>query len=894
MKKVLFYSVTLLLGANLLAQNVGIGTNTPDASAKLDVVDSNRGVLIPRVALTSTLVAAPVATPANSLLVFNTNTAGDVTPGYYYWDSGLNRWVRLLTTQSNDWMLDGNNNGVLRTIGTNDNFDFPIETNGTEKMRVTTAGNVGIATTVPGARLDVVGPATGTGITIRAAGGGDVVLNSGGSLFFDGNYSYATGNYIRPIAANTQTFVTSGAERMRITPVGNVGIGTAAPTQRLHVSGGSILTDRSYAASTLDLAAAAAINIAQPATQVRITNVVGAQANAVTYSATAIEGQYLWISNTDDNAATFAGATIPSNTAMGFVYTGGAWRAVRSLGAGDDWTILGNAGTNETVNFIGTTDAQGLTVRTNNLERFRFSGSAFQLLSITNGTAALPSYSWNGDNTSGMYRPVVNSVGFSVASAERLRITSTPQILSVGTGTAAAPAWSWLNDTNLGIFSPATDQIAVSTNGIERMRILDTGRGRYNTTGTGIATDVFAVYGNNVPGATAALGNWVISAYVQGGGVGVYGESNTTGSTTACYGVFGNVNGANTPTGVNSIGVLGQNTTVPLGTGYAIGVWGFTNSTSGNAIGLFGSSASPNGFGIRAHNSNPNGTGGVFTGNNVNGTYLISGSGIATTGSTLGGLGYATTAASGIGLIGVGNNSASIYAPAQGGGVVGTGQRYGVIGFALMTNNTNPLNNNASNGVNASAGGYFEVQNGGTPITWSYVAVRDNGGVNRKIIGPGTVNTIVPDLNGNLVTMSCPEAPENLFTDFGTGQLVNGKAHIDLDPIFSKNIVVDAKHPLRVFIQLEGNCKGVYVTNKTQKGFDVIELENGNSNVPFTWSVVANRADEINPDGSIAKYSSERFVPAPLPIEKRVLKTQTVEPLDASKLPISKEKMNSK
>jgi len=67
MKKILFYSVTLLLGANLLAQNVGIGTNTPDASAKLDVVDANRGVLIPRVALTNTTVAAPVTAPATSL-----------------------------------------------------------------------------------------------------------------------------------------------------------------------------------------------------------------------------------------------------------------------------------------------------------------------------------------------------------------------------------------------------------------------------------------------------------------------------------------------------------------------------------------------------------------------------------------------------------------------------------------------------------------------------------------------------------------------------------------------------------------------------------------------------------------------------------------------------------
>ncbi|MBL7877991.1 MAG: hypothetical protein JNL53_20160 [Cyclobacteriaceae bacterium] len=91
-----------------------------------------------------------------------------------------------------------------------------------------TSGNIGIGTTnlSTNTKLEVVGPATGSGPTIRAGGGGDVVLNSGGSVFFDGNYNYGAGNYIRPVAANTQAFFTSGAERMRIASNGNVGIGT--------------------------------------------------------------------------------------------------------------------------------------------------------------------------------------------------------------------------------------------------------------------------------------------------------------------------------------------------------------------------------------------------------------------------------------------------------------------------------------------------------------------------------------------------------------------------------------------------------------------------------------------------------------------------------------------
>ena len=51
---------------------------------------------------------------------------------------------------------------------------------------------------------------------------------------------------------------------------------------------------------------------------------------------------------------------------------------------------------------------------------------------------------------------------------------------------------------------------------------------------------------------------------------------------------------------------------------------------------------------------------------------------------------------------------------------------------------------------------YFEVQTAGTAQTWAYVGVRDNFGLNRKIIGPGTVNTVVKDTDGNLVALSCP------------------------------------------------------------------------------------------------------------------------------------------
>jgi hypothetical protein len=66
---------------------VGMLTNNPDRSAALDLNAADKGILIPRVSLTSTTIANPIITPATGLLVYNTATIADVTPNFYYWDN---------------------------------------------------------------------------------------------------------------------------------------------------------------------------------------------------------------------------------------------------------------------------------------------------------------------------------------------------------------------------------------------------------------------------------------------------------------------------------------------------------------------------------------------------------------------------------------------------------------------------------------------------------------------------------------------------------------------------------------------------------------------------------------------------------------------------------------
>lgn len=107
------------------------------------------------------------------------------------------------------------------------------------------------------------------------------------------------------------------------------------------------------------------------------------------------------------------------------------------------------------------------------------------------------------------------------------------------------------------------------------------------------------------------------------------------------------------------------------------------------------------------------------------------------------------------------------------------------------------------------------------------------------VAAPGTKSASVPTSKGNQL-LYCQESPEIWFEDFGRGKLVNGKVHIELDEMFLETVFVDETHPMNVFIQEMGQSNGVYVvTGKT--GFDVIEKNEGTSNIEFSYRIVAKR-----------------------------------------------------
>jgi hypothetical protein len=146
--KIIALASFALIQMGVIAQNVGINATgaNPNASAMLDVNSNNKGVLVPNISLTGKTSAGPIASPATSLLVYNIATAGSgvnqVTPGYHYWDGA--QWIRIYDDNVNatdhDWYEVGGTSSPDNII--DDIF---------------TQGDVGIGTTTPDSKLQVVG-----------------------------------------------------------------------------------------------------------------------------------------------------------------------------------------------------------------------------------------------------------------------------------------------------------------------------------------------------------------------------------------------------------------------------------------------------------------------------------------------------------------------------------------------------------------------------------------------------------------------------------------------------------------------------------------------------------------------------------------------------------------
>ncbi|MBA4053180.1 MAG: hypothetical protein C0490_00565 [Marivirga sp.] len=291
MKNILFFLTASLIALQCAkAQNIGINSTgvAPAASAMLDISSTDKGLLIPRVALTATNTAGPVTSPATSLLVYNTATAGiapdNVIPGFYYWDGAA--WIAVGSGAA--WSLTGNTgtDTLVHFIGTTDEMDLVFQTNGAEVMRLNSEGTVeisaGTSLADPISAFYVAGTTNNylelniQNLSNGALASSDIVATanngSDGSVYVDlginsqgysnnnsnilngKNLAYLYANaadfsigngakgkdlifFTNPTSGTTGTNTANGIERIRINSTGKVTIGTNAVNADLEVTG---------------------------------------------------------------------------------------------------------------------------------------------------------------------------------------------------------------------------------------------------------------------------------------------------------------------------------------------------------------------------------------------------------------------------------------------------------------------------------------------------------------------------------------------------------------------------------------------------------------------------------------------------------------------------------
>ena len=104
----------------------------------------------------------------------------------------------------------------------------------------------------------------------------------------------------------------------------------------------------------------------------------------------------------------------------------------------------------------------------------------------------------------------------------------------------------------------------------------------------------------------------------------------------------------------------------------------------------------------------------------------------------------------------------------------------------------------------------------------------------------GQVKSIVPSKDGarQLETYSVQSA-ENWIEDYGSARLTNGSATVTVESAFADTVNTGIEY--HVFLTPGGDCKGLYVTNKTPTSFEVHELGGGLSTIPFDYKIVAKR-----------------------------------------------------
>lgn len=285
----------------------------------------------------------------------------------------------------------------------------------------------------------------------------------------------------------------------------------------------------------------------------------------------------------------------------------------------------------------------------------------------------------------------------------------------------------------------------------------------------------------------------------------VYGFKNYVSVTSSpdAYGIYSNV--TNSYANGDAIGLYGRAEATNYG--YVTGVEGRGHTTRDDAEGVYGysrnnsTSSSDWSTGVSGYGDIANGSQGTVFGGHF-------------TGAGESGVGEAT----------------GIFANGRG---ASTSASYGIRASA---------ENSSSGAVYA---GYFEARNYGTGIKFGIYATAPTtpaGSYAGRFVGNflatgGTKSCGVKLNDGKYYQLYCQESPEVWFEDFGKGNLTNGIAIVEIDPMFIQSANTEIEY--HVFLTPEEQAIVLAVANKTPTCFEVRGL-NG-TNIPFSYRIVAKR-----------------------------------------------------
>jgi hypothetical protein len=339
----------------------------------------------------------------------------------------------------------------------------------------------------------------------------------------------------------------------------------------------------------------------------------------------------------------------------------------------------------------------------------------------------------------------------------------------------------------------------------------------------------------------------------------------------------------------NGTGVAGQGGTGVYGfssptSGFARATVGVLNTTGAGSAGVYGIAQNFSGqtFGVQGYNfSNTDfaaGVSGVADGDQ-NKTFGVTGLSLSPNGTGLWGLGQGrSVTGGGVGCcsVGVWGDTSSNAGGAA--GLVGTADDAQALYLAnnSTTHLTAAINNfetTTHNVAIASFNGHFGFCN-----------VNTDG----VLFCSGPLTAVVAvDNSQRHVALHAVESPENWFEDFGSARLESGVGRVALEPTFAQTVNTGSEY--HVFLTPEGECRGLYVSNKSASGFEVHELGGGQTNVAFEYRIVALRrgyedARLEDETAMVAKVKDNMPKPSAMPAE-RWMPPVRPQPFTASAIP---------